>query len=161
MFRSIVSWFLAVVAIFMIVVGIGFATGQNWLIGSGEAASAAGGIATRTYGRSNESYRFKVREAVNDPVLDQCVVCHSLEKNGPYRVAPNLWGIVGAKKARAKWYGYSRALENAKGEWTKADLDKYLTSPSAYLPGTTKTLSGFSSPEERTKLIAALSRLSD
>ena len=38
----------------------------------------------------------------------QCVVCHSLEKGGPMRVASNPWSIVGAPKARMKGYGYSK-----------------------------------------------------
>ena len=35
-------------------------------------------------------------------------VCHSLEKDGPMRVASNPWSIVGAPKARMKGYGYSK-----------------------------------------------------
>jgi hypothetical protein len=36
------------------------------------------------------------------------VVCHSLKKDGPMRVASNPWSIVGAPKARMKGYGYSK-----------------------------------------------------
>ena len=74
--------------------------------------------------------------------LKPCVVCHSIEAGGPLRVAPSLHGIVGAKKARAEWYGYSPALRQAGGAWTEADLDKYLTAPAKFLPGTTKTIVG-------------------
>jgi cytochrome c2 len=35
-----------------------------------------------------------------DTAAGRCVVCHSLERGGEFRVAPNLWDIVGAEKAR-------------------------------------------------------------
>jgi cytochrome c len=63
---------------------------------------------------------------------------------------------VGARKARVSWYGYSPALRKAEGTWTEAELDKFLTAPSKYLPGTTKTLFGISDPKERADIIAAL-----
>ena len=74
--------------------------------------------------------------------LKPCVVCHSVEAGGPLRAAPSLNGIVGAKKARAEWYGYSPALRQAGGTWTEADLDKFLAAPSKFLPGTIKTIVG-------------------
>jgi cytochrome c2 len=90
--------------------------------------------------------------------LKPCVVCHSVEAGGPLRVAPPLNGIVGAKKARAAWYGYSPALQKAGGTWTEADLDKFLTAPSKFLPGTTKTIIGIKDPKERADIIAALKK---
>jgi len=91
-----------------------------------------------------------------DGPLKPCVVCHSVESGGPLRVAPPLNGIVGAKKARADWYGYSPALKKAGGNWTEADLDKFLTSPSKFLPGTSKTIIGFPDAKQRADIIAAL-----
>jgi len=76
------------------------------------------------------------------PVVGRCVVCHSLEKNGPFRVAPNLWNIVGAEKARDRaWYAYSPALIRKGGTWTPKELDRFLKNPGAYAPGTPMTLS--------------------
>ncbi len=91
----------------------------------------------------------------------KCVVCHSLEKGGASRVAPTLWGIVGSPKAAAKGYGYSLALAKAGGLWTEDDLEKYVTAPGQFLPGTTKTIIGLPSPEDRAKVIAYLAKLKD
>ena len=91
----------------------------------------------------------------------KCVVCHSLEKGGDSRVAPTLWGIVGAPKAGAKGYGYSLALAKAGGVWTESDLEHYLTAPGQFLPGTSKTITGLPSAEDRTKVIAYLATLKD
>ena len=96
-----------------------------------------------------------------DSPAGQCVVCHSLEKGGPARVAPSLWGIVGAEKGHAKGYGYSLALAKAGGTWTEHDLDEYLTAPSRFLPGTSKTISGVPNAKERADLIAFLGKLKD
>ncbi len=76
-------------------------------------------------------------------------------------MAPNLWGIVGNKKARFAWYGYSQALATADGNWTEEELDAYLSDPDDYLPGTSKTLIGISDAEERAKLIDYLKTLKD
>ena len=89
----------------------------------------------------------------------KCVVCHSLEKGGPARVAPSLWGIVGSPKGSAKGYGYSLALATAGGVWTERDLDEYLTAPSRFLPGTTKTITGLPNDQDRAKVIAYLGTL--
>lgn len=101
-------------------------------------------------------YKFKAMPVGADGPLKECVVCHSVETGGPLRVGPPLHGIVGARKARTDWYGYSPALRKAGGTWTEADLDKFLTSPSKFLPGTSKTLIGISDAKERADIIAAL-----
>ncbi len=87
---------------------------------------------------------------------DSCIVCHSLERGGPFRVAPNLFGIVGAEKTRDRdWYGYSLALRQKGGTWTEDELDRYLADASAFAPGTTKTIR-IADAEERKQIIAFL-----
>jgi len=108
-----------------------------------------------------ETYRYATKPAGLDGPAGSCVVCHSLEKGGPLQVAPTLWGIVGAPKAGAKGYGYSQALAEAGGVWTKEDLDQYLASPDRFLPGTKKTIIGLPDPKERAKIIQYLATLKD
>ena len=102
--------------------------------------------------------RFAAVPAGASSALKPCVVCHSVEAGGSLRVAPPLNGIVGAKKARAEWYGYSPALQKAGGTWSEADLDKFLEAPSKFLPGTTKTIVGIKDAKERADIIAALKK---
>ena len=109
----------------------------------------------------SEEYRYATKPVGWDGPAGQCVVCHSLEKGAPWRVAPSLWGIVGAPKASAKGYGYSLALAQAGGTWTVKELDEYLTSPARFLPGTSKTISGLKNPEERARIIKFLGTLKD
>ncbi len=125
------------------------------------SAVAAAIAACNTDPSSSQSfaYRYTPQPDGHDTPAGQCVVCHTLEKNAPLRVAPTLSGIVGAKKARFEWFGYSKALANAGGEWSEEDLNEYLTDPDKFLPGTTKTLVGITDPEERAELIDFLKTL--
>ena len=105
--------------------------------------------------------RYPVQPTGWNSPAKQCVVCHSLEKGGILRVAPNLWGIIGAPKAAAKGYGYSQALAKAGGVWTKQDLDQYLIKPDRFLPGTSKTMAGLPNDKERAEIIDFLATLKD
>lgn len=90
---------------------------------------------------------------------EPCVVCHSLEPGGPFRSAPNLYGIVGAEKARDReWYGYSLALLKSGGTWTEADLDAYLADAPAFAPGTRKAIR-IDDAEQRARIIDFLRTL--
>lgn len=96
-----------------------------------------------------------------DSPAGRCVVCHSLERGGPFRVAPNLWGVVGAQKAWARqWFAYSPALLKKGGVWSETDLDQFLADANGYLPGTTKSIR-VEDPEERRQIIDYLKQLSD
>lgn len=96
-----------------------------------------------------------------DSPAGRCVVCHSLERGGPFRVAPNLWGVIGAQKAWAKdWYAYSPALITKGGVWTEQELDEFLADASRYLPGTRKSIR-VSDPAERRQIIEFLKQLRD
>ena len=85
-----------------------------------------------------------------DSAAGRCVVCHSLEAGGPHRVAPNLWGIVGADKARdSDWYAYSPGLIEMGGVWTEKDLDAFLEDANRFSPGSTKSIRVTSASERR------------
>jgi cytochrome c len=134
------------------VVIVAIAAGVSWVVE--QQAGATPGAPTA----EASGYRFEASPAGADGPLKRCVVCHSVEKGGTLRVAPPLYGIVGAPKARAKWYAYSQALQKAGGVWSEDDLDKFLTAPSKFLPGTAKTLIGIPDAKERADIIAALKK---
>ena len=96
-----------------------------------------------------------------DTAAGRCVVCHSLERGGEFRVAPNLWDIVGAEKARDReWYNYSPALIEKGGTWTTEDLDLYLTDAMAFAPGSTKSIR-VKDRAEREEIIEFLQQLNN
>lgn len=109
---------------------------------------------------AQEDLRYAAKPAGWDGPAGSCVVCHDLAKGASWRVAPSLWGIVGAPKAGAKGYGYSLALVQAGGMWTAKELDEYLANPGKFLPGTNKTIS-VADPEERARIVKFLGTLKD
>ena len=112
-----------------------------------------------TTAQADDTVRFPPEPWGLDTPAGRCVVCHSLEQGGPFRVAPNLWDIVNAEKARDRhWYAYSSALLNKGGVWTEQDLDAFLADADAYLPGTTKSIS-VKDLEERRDIIEFLKTL--
>jgi cytochrome c oxidase assembly protein subunit 11 len=62
----------------------------------------------------------------------QCAGCHALDRN---KIGPELANVVGREAGSVAGYPYSAALKGAHLIWTRDNLDKWLSSPAAYLPG--------------------------
>jgi cytochrome c len=96
-------------------------------------------------------------------VFGNCKACHNANEGGPNQVGPNLWGVVGGPAAHMSTFAYSDAMQaRAKtGEkWTYDDLDKFLTNPKAYIPGTKMGFAGLAKPEDRAAVIMYLRSMS-
>ena len=118
-------------------------------------------VGLTTAATAEEQFRFAEQPWGLDSPAGRCVVCHSLEKNGKFRVAPNLWGIVGADKARAKNnYSYSKALLSKGGVWSAEEIDQFIADANKFLPGTTKSIK-VKDAEERKQIVEFLKTLSD
>lgn len=94
-------------------------------------------------------------------VFKACTACHSAEKGAKHKIGPNLWNTVGHKKAGHEGFSYSSALTGLGGEWTFADLDKFLENPKAFAPGTKMTYAGVKKNSDRAALLAHLATLND
>jgi len=90
-----------------------------------------------------------------------CMACHNFQKGGPNSIGPNLFGIVGRPRASAPGFNYSDAMKAKGGEWTIEDLNKFLTSPKEFVPGTKMTFAGLPRGSQRADVIAYLNSLSD
>jgi cytochrome c len=91
----------------------------------------------------------------------KCVACHTFDKGGPNRVGPNLWGIVGRKRASHEGFNYSAAMKAKGGEWTFDELNKFLTAPGSYIAGTSMTFAGLPRATERADVIDYLRTRAD
>jgi cytochrome c len=61
-------------------------------------------------------------------------------------------------------FNYSKAMQDKRAAgftWTFDNLDHFLTSPRAFIPGTAMTFAGLPKPEDRANVIAYVRTLSD
>jgi cytochrome c len=95
-----------------------------------------------------------------DTLKEGCVACHTFTDGGRAGLGPNLYGVVGGPHAHMPGFAYSAALKAHDGPWTFDELNKWLTKPSAYAPGTKMTFAGIPNEKERADVIAYLRSLS-
>ncbi len=103
----------------------------------------------------------KADVARGENAAKKCAACHTFNKGGRPLVGPNLWGVVGRPKASEAGFNYSAAEKAKGGNWSIADLNQFITSPRAYIPGTNMTFAGIQRGGERADVIAYLNTLSD
>lgn len=99
-------------------------------------------------------------------VFKQCLTCHTDEKGGPNRIGPNLWGVVGRKKASEPGFSYSEGMKGFGAKdgvdtWTFEEINKFISNPRGTVPGTKMTFVGLKKPEDRANVEAYLRTQSD
>jgi cytochrome c len=84
-----------------------------------------------------------------------CQACHSIDDND---LGPKHRGVVGRRAGSIADYNYSPALKNSGLTWDPATLDRWLSNPSALVPGT-KMFFKIDDVQARADLIAYLAQL--
>jgi cytochrome c len=92
-----------------------------------------------------------------DPVrgkalYQSCGGCHSIDDND---LGPRHRGVVGRRAGSIDDYSYSAALKASGLTWDEATLDRWLTNPSALVPGT-KMFFKIDDAQSRADIIAYL-----
>jgi cytochrome c len=62
-----------------------------------------------------------------------CQACHSIDEND---LGPKHRGVLGRRAGSVADYNYSSALKNSGLTWDPTTLDRWLSNPSALVPGT-------------------------
>ena len=94
--------------------------------------------------------------AAGQRVYDQaCQACHSIDDND---LGPKHRGVVGRRAGSVADYNYSLALKNSGLTWDPTTLDRWLSNPSALVPGT-KMYFQIADAQARADIIAFLAQL--
>jgi cytochrome c len=88
-------------------------------------------------------------------LYQNCTACHSIDDDD---IGPRHRGVVGRPAGTVPGYAYSPALKASGIVWDKATLDRWLTNPTAMVPGT-KMFFLIDNPQNRADIIAYLSEL--
>ncbi|HEX7712374.1 MAG TPA: cytochrome c family protein, partial [Sphingomonadaceae bacterium] len=95
--------------------------------------------------------------AAGEKVFAKCMACHTIDQGAPNGIGPNLYGTVGEDIGKGKGgFAFSDALSGKGGKWTFDNLDKWLTSPKAFAPGTKMTFAGLPDAKDRANVVAFL-----
>src|SRR5689334_683490 len=86
----------------------------------------------------------------------QCAACHSTQP-GDHMTGPSLAHVWRRRAGSAEGFmRYSDALKAAGLTWDEGSLDKWLSSPEKFIPGSTMTFQGVRDAQARKDLIAYL-----
>jgi cytochrome c len=85
-------------------------------------------------------------------VYRQCMICHSLDKNG---IGPTHHNVFGRAAGSVANYSYSAALKASSIVWNETTLDQWLANPQALVPGT-KMMFSVDEAQDRADVIAFL-----
>jgi cytochrome c len=92
-----------------------------------------------------------------------CTPCHNYEKGGQpdmYGQTLNLYGVVGRKAASVAGFEYSEDLRKSGIVWNEATIDKFISAPKKFFPGTRMELPGVDDEKARSTIIRFLGSLS-
>jgi cytochrome c len=95
--------------------------------------------------------------AKGETVFAKCAACHTVNSGGANGIGPNLFGTLGEEIGHGKHgFAFSTALAGIGGSWDFEKMDKWLTSPRKFAPGTKMSFAGLSNPEDRANLLVYL-----
>jgi cytochrome c len=104
------------------------------------------------FAQSGPTTALKGDPAHGQVLYKECMVCHSIDTD---EVGPRHRGIVGRRAGSIAGFDYSKELKNSGLIWDEATLDRWLTDPSALVPGT-RMFYQVDNPQDRADIVAYL-----
>jgi cytochrome c len=90
-------------------------------------------------------------------IFKKCASCHTIGRGEAAKVGPNLFGVVGRKKASTS-FNYSEAMKTKGGAWDMESISQFITKPKDFVPGTKMAFPGLKKPQDRADVILYLQR---
>jgi cytochrome c len=94
--------------------------------------------------------------AHGEQVYGRCFACHAIDRD---RTGPRHAGLFGRRAGGVPGFPYSAAMKNAGANglvWNDETLDRFLQSPTKFVPGTRMTYAGVTNAQDRADLLAYL-----
>ena len=90
-------------------------------------------------------------------IFKKCATCHTIGKGEAAKIGPNLFGVVGRKRASTS-FSYSDAMRAKGGSWDAESIGQFITKPKEYVPGTKMAFPGLKKPQDRADVILFLQK---
>ena len=94
-------------------------------------------------------------------VFKRCLACHSIEKGGPNKIGPNIFGVLNRKAGSISGYKYSKAMLAYGKVWSFEEMDGFLTKPKDWIKGTKMSFMGLKSAKDRAAVILYMNENTD
>jgi len=101
----------------------------------------------------------KADVAAGEKQAKKCEACHNLVEGAGTKTGPDLYGVLGRKKASVAGFNYSAGMKAKGGDWTFEDLFHFIENPKAFVAGTAMGFAGIKKPDQRADLLAYLNTL--
>ncbi len=91
-------------------------------------------------------------------IFKKCASCHTIGKGEAAKIGPNLFGVVGRKKAAMPGFNYSEAMKAKGGNWDIESINQFITKPKKFIPETKMGFGGLNKPQDRADVILYLQK---
>lgn len=90
-------------------------------------------------------------------IFKKCATCHTIGKGEAAKIGPNLYGIIGRKRASTAFV-YSDAMKAKNDPWNPELINQFITKPKDFVPGTKMAFPGLKKPQDRADVILFLEK---
>lgn len=90
-------------------------------------------------------------------IFKKCATCHTIGKGEAAKVGPNLYAVIGRKRASTA-FAYSEAMKAKGGAWDVESVNQFITKPKDFVPGTKMAFPGLKKPQDRADVILFLQK---
>ena len=131
-----------------------------------QVATVASSTSTKTNSENSEPGNImalfaSTSAADGAKVFKKCLSCHSIKKEGPNKIGPNIFGVLNRRAASVSGYKYSKAMVTYGKVWSFEEMNGFLTKPKDWIKGTKMSFIGLRSAKDRAAVILYMNENTD